>query len=141
MTAFEPERDLWVISSYPFAAFRSAADIPGGYYTPLLARTDKPLAVAEGGFTSRPIGPFAGTPEDQSGYLRALHDQIGDRLVFWIYLLLSDFDPEDYTAAMRDQGRSDADIDTLGMFASVGLREADGTPKPALDVWDGFRTR
>jgi hypothetical protein len=33
------------------------------------------------------------------------------------------------------------DLETLGYFASVGLREADGTPKPALEVWDGFRRR
>jgi hypothetical protein len=137
--AFEPEIDLWVISSYPFAAFRSAREIPGDYYSPLLARTDKPLAVAEGGFTSRPVGPFSGTPEDQTGYLEAIHGQLGERLAFWIYLLLGDFDPGDYAAALRGQGRSDADIDTLGLFSAVGLREADGTPKPALAVWDSFR--
>ena len=139
MEAFEPELDLWVISSYPFVAFPSADDIPDDYYSPLLARTDKPLAVGEGGFTSRPIGPFAGTPEDQVGYLEALHDQIGGRLVFWIYLLLNDFDPDGYAEMMRQQGRGEADIDTLGLFAAVGLRHADGSPKPALEVWDGYR--
>ena len=137
--AFEPGLDLWVISSYPFAAFSSADEIPDDYYLPLLDRTDKPLAVGEGGFTSRPIGPFRGNPEDQVGYLAAMHDQIGERLSFWIYLLLSDFDPDGYAAAMRDQGRSQVDIDTLGMFSAVGLRESDGTPKAALAVWDGFR--
>lgn len=137
--AFEPELDLWVISSYPFAAFPAASDIPANYYTPLLSRTDKPLAVAEGGFTSRPVGPFQGTPQDQVGYLDALHSQIGQRLAFWIYLLLSDFDPDEYAVAMRDQGRDEDDIDTLGMFAAVGLRQSDGTPKPALAVWDRYR--
>lgn len=137
--AFEPDLDVWAISSYPFVAFPSAADIPDDYYTPLLTRTDKPLAVGEGGFTSRPIGPFHGTPEDQVGYLESLHDQIGGRLAFWVYLLLSDFDPEAYAAAMRDQGRGQVDIDTLGMFAAVGLRETNGTAKPALAVWDGYQ--
>ena len=137
--AFEPDLDLWVISSYPFVAFPSADEIPDDYYTPLLTRTDKPLAVGEGGFTSRPIGPFRGAPKDQVGYLTALHDQIGKRLAFWIYLLLSDFDPEEYAATMRDQGRGQVDIDTLGMFAAVGLRESDGTPKAALAVWDAYR--
>jgi hypothetical protein len=137
--AFEPELDLWVISSYPFVAFRSADDIPADYYTPLLSRTDKPLAVGEGGFTSRPIGPFTGTPDDQVGYLEALHGQIGGRLAFWVYLLLSDFDPAGYAEAMRDQGRGQTDIETLGLFAAVGLREADGAAKPALAVWDGYR--
>jgi hypothetical protein len=137
--AFEPGLDIWVISSYPFVAFRAADEIPGDYYTPLLDRTDKPLAVGEGGFTSRPVGPFSGTPDDQVVYLNALHEQIGQRLDFWIYLLLSDFDAEAYAAAMRDQGRGEVDIDTLGLFAGVGLRQADGTAKPALAVWDSYR--
>ncbi len=137
--AFEPELDLWVISSYPFVAFQSGAEIPAGYYTPLLDRTNKPLAVAEGGYASRPVGPFPGQPSDQVDYLNAIQDQIGSRLAFWVYLLLSDFNPDSYAAAMRDQGLSENDIDTLGIFESVGLLEADGTPKPAMAVWDGFR--
>jgi hypothetical protein len=40
---------------------------------------------------------------------------------------------------MRLNGMSEEDIDTLGMFASIGLRESDGTPKPALEVWDRIR--
>ncbi|HET7009658.1 MAG TPA: hypothetical protein VFI11_02685 [Anaerolineales bacterium] len=137
--AFEPELDLWVISSYPFVVFPSAGEIPDDYYARLLSRTEKPLAVGEGGFPSRPVGPFHGAAEDQVGYLEALHGQIGERLAFWIYLLLSDFDPDEYAAMMRGDGRSESDIDTLGMFVSVGLRQANGTPKPALSVWDDYR--
>lgn len=137
--AFEPELDVWVISSYPFIAFPSGADIPDDYYTPLLERTSKPLALGEGGYTSKPIGPFPGAPSDQVLYLEAIDRQLGERLAFWTYLLLSDFDPEAYADAMRDQGRSEADIQTLGMFQAVGLRQADGSAKPALAVWDNFR--
>lgn len=72
-------------------------------------------------------------------YLNGIHDQIGDRLKFWIYLLLSDFNLDSYAGAMRQQGVSEADIETLAIFGSVGLREFDGTPKPALEVWDSFR--
>jgi hypothetical protein len=136
---FEPQLDLWAISSYPFAAFRSAAEIPADYYTPLLTRTRKPLAVAEGGFTSETIGPFTGTTEDQVGYLNAIHSQIGSRLSFWIYLLISDFNLEAYADYMRNLGVKDVDINALALFASVGLRKMDGTPKPALAVWDKFR--
>ncbi len=136
---FEPKLDLWVISSYPFVIFRSGSDIPVDYYTPLLARTSKPLAVAEGGYTSEPVGSFSGAPQDQVDYLNALHSQIGgERLAFWIYLLLTDFNLESYAKILNQQGHG-GDVATLGMFASVGLRKSDGTPKPALEVWDSFR--
>jgi hypothetical protein len=136
--AFEPNLDLWVISSYPFAAFQSGEAIPADYYSPLLSRTSKPLAVAEGGFTSKPVGPFSGTPQDQVAYLNAIHNQIGSRLTFWVYLLLNDFNLDSYSKLMRQQGQGN-DVNTLGMFASVGLREFNGTPKPAMQVWDSFR--
>ena len=130
-----------MISSYPFVVFRTGAEIPADYYTPLLERTDKPLAVAEGGFVSRPTGPLPGTPQDQVDYLNAIHTQIGSRLDFWIYLLLSDLNEKSYAKYMRQQGTKKEDITTLGFFVNVGLQEKDGkTPKPALELWDSFRT-
>jgi hypothetical protein len=140
--AFEPELDVWVISSYPFFTFPSGADIPDDYYSPLLARTTRPLAVAEGGFTSKPVGSGAitGTPQDQVDYLNAIHNQLGERLAFWVYLLLDDINPEAYAQVMTEQGMAADDIETLGFFVSVGLREFDGTPKPVLAVWDRFRS-
>jgi hypothetical protein len=138
--AFEPNLDVWAISSYPFAAFPSGADIPADYYTPLLSRTSKPLAVAEGGFTSRANPPFPGDEGSQVDYLNAIHEQLGgERLKFWVYLLLNDFDMDSYAKMMRQQGLSEGNITSLGMFESVGLREFDGNPKPAMQVWDGFR--
>jgi hypothetical protein len=41
---------------------------------------------------------------------------------------------------MRRSGLGDDDVNTLGMFSAVGLREADGSPKPALEMWDAFRS-
>jgi hypothetical protein len=141
MEAFEPNLDVWAISSYPFAAYPSGADIPPDYYTPLLSRTSKPLAVAEGGFTSRAKSPFPGDETSQVDYLNAIHDQLGgERLKFWVYLLLNDFNMDSYTEMMRQQGLSEDNITSLGMFESVGLREFDGSPKPAMQVWDGFRS-
>ena len=104
-----------------------------------LAQTTKPLAIAEGGFTSKPVGALTGTPQDQVDYLNVIHNQLGERLAFWVYLLLDDINPKAYAGTMTDQGMEADDIETLGFFASVGLREADGTPKPALEVWDKFR--
>ncbi len=139
MEAFEPELDIWVISSYPFFVFSSGADIPTDYYSPLPTRTTKPLAVAEGGYTSRPVGPLPGVPQDQVNYLNAIHTQLGERLAFWVYLLLDDFNPDSYAQVMGQQGQDADDLKALGFFASVGLRESDGTPKPALETWDSYR--
>ena len=137
--AFEPELDLWVISSYPYFVFPSGKDIPANYYSRLLSRTTKPVAIAEGGFTSRALGDIHATPEDQVTYLQALHDQLGSRLAFWVYLVLNDFDMDSYSKMFRAQGGSDSDLGTLSMFSSIGLREMDGTSKPALDVWMSYR--
>ena len=65
----------------------------------------------------------------------------GERLKFWVYLLLNDFNLNSYAKMMRKDGLSDENINTLGMFASVGLRQFDGTPKPALSIWDSFRNQ
>lgn len=136
---FEPELDVWAISSYPYVAFENAGDIPPNYYTPLLDRTDKPLAVAEGGYTSRDIEPFRGTPEDQVEYLTAIENQIGDKLIFWIYLLLDDVNGEAYRQHLSQSIGETAD--TILWFEAVGLRHSDGTPKPALDTWDQIRNK
>ena len=136
--AFEPNLDLWVISSYPYFVFPGAS-FPADYYSRLLARTSKLVAVAEGGYSSRDIGGVTATSEDQVAYLNAIHEQLGSRLSFWVYLLLNDFDMESYAKALKDQGVSDTDANTLSMFQSLGLREADGTPKPALEVWMSYR--
>jgi hypothetical protein len=136
--AFEPNLDLWVISSYPFVAFDTAKEIPKDYYASLLTRTGKPLAVGEGGFGSQGISPFHGTPQDQVDYLNAMHDQIGKRLAFWIYLILDDFNMDSYRQFFESQGMGNQ-VETLRFFSIVGLRERNGTSKPALAVWDGFR--
>jgi hypothetical protein len=136
---FEPELDVWAISSYPYVAFDDASEIPADYYMPLLTRTDKPLAVAEGGYSSRDIEPFTGTPQDQVGYLTAIEDQIGDHLIFWIYLILDDVNAEAYRQHLsQDIGDS---ADAILWFEAVGLRTFDGTPKPALETWDSIRNK
>jgi len=139
MEQFEPNLDLWAISSYPFVIFPSGADIPADYYAPLLARTSKPLAVAEGGYSSEPVASFPGGPQSQVDYLNAIHSQIGgDRLAFWIYLIINDFDLDSYADFLEQNGMG-GQMDTLAWFAHVGLTGADRTPKPALEVWDSFR--
>lgn len=131
--AFEPRLDIWAISSYPYFVFEHGSEIPEDYYTPLLSATDKPLAVAEGGFTS------LRAKQDQRAYLQAVHEQLGERLDFWVYLILSDLDMESIGAFLRGQGAGERDVETLRLFASIGLRKTDDTPKPALELWDEYR--
>jgi hypothetical protein len=139
--AFEPRLDLWVISSYPYFAFPGGEGISADYYTPLLERTSKPLAVAEGGWTTEPLGGGAiqGDETGQVDYLQALHDQLGERLSFWVYLILSDFNMDSFGEIMRAEGRAESDIEGLGTFSAVGLTYFDGTPKPALALWNAYR--
>ena len=137
--AFEPRLDLWAISSYPYFAFPTGEGIPADYYTPLLERTAKPLAVTEGGWTTRPLGPIQGDEQGQVAYLQAIHDQLGERLSFWVYLILTDFNMDSYGEIMRQQGRPESDIEGISMFSAVGLQHFDGAPKPAMAVWDAFR--
>jgi hypothetical protein len=137
--AFEPRLDLWAISSYPYFAFPTGEGIPADYYTPLLERTTKPLAVTEGGWTTQPLGPIQGDEQGQVAYLQAIHDQLGERLSFWVYLILTDFNMDSYGEIMRQQGRPESDIEGISMFSAVGLQRFDGAPKPALAVWDAFR--
>jgi hypothetical protein len=129
---FEPNLDLWVISTYPFGAFRSATEIPDNYYTPLLTRTSKILAVAEGGFSSEAMEPFGGSDEDQIAYLTKIHNQLGPRLAYWIYIIINDLDMNSYAPNMKK------DQDTLAWFTRMGFFDIAGNPKPALEVWDGF---
>ena len=136
---FEPNLDLWVISSYPYFAFPEGKAIPDDYYAPLHEKTDKPLAVAEGGWSSKPIGSVRGDKAGQEMYLQAIHDQLGERLDFWVYLILSDLDMNSISAAAVEQGSSETDLDTLNYFQFVGLTTSDGDPKPALATWDALR--
>lgn len=137
--AFEPNLDIWAISTYPYFVFKSAAEIPSDYYTPLLTRTDKLIAIAESGFSSQPVGFAKGSPEDQALYLNAIHDQLGPRLAFWVNTLLDDLNLESYAEQMKKDGRDPQDALSLGAFAYIGLRNSDGSSKPGLEAWGSFR--
>ena len=139
--AFEPNLDLWVISSYPYFIFNNGAQIPADYFAPLLSRTPKPVAVAEGGFLSQAVGPIQGSPEGQVAYLNAIHAQLGPRLAFWVNTLLNDFNLDSYAEQMKKDRRDPQDALSFGAFAYIGLRNSDGTPKLALEVWGEMREK
>lgn len=139
--AFEPNLDVWAISTYPYFVFPSASDIPADYFTPLLSRTGKPLAIAESGFSSQPVGFAQGSPDDQVIFLNAVHDQLGSRLAFWVNTILTDFNMDSYAAEMAKQGRDPKDTEGLSNFAFIGFLNPDRSPKTAMEVWDGFRKK
>ena len=135
--AFEPNLDIWAISTYPYFVFPANEEIPADYYSPLLKRTSKLVAIAEGGFSSEAFAQFNNTPEDQEAYLNAIHTQLGPRLAFWVNTLLSDLNIESYA---KEMGSAD-DATMLGNFAYIGFQNFDGSPKPALELWDSFRKK
>ena len=137
--AFEPRLDVWAISSYPCFLYPDGA-VPDDYYAPLASMTGKPLAVAEGGCSSRSVGGFPGKVENQIAYLEALERQLEGRLSFWIYLLYNDLDVDAYRAYMEDHGAAE-DVATLELFAYMGLADAEGQPKASMAAWDRLRAK
>ena len=88
LDAFGARLDLLAISSYPFICFPGAAKIPPDYYTKLASHTTLPLAVAEGGYISKDVGPFRGSPRDQTVYLKAVHRIQALLCVYFLALLV-----------------------------------------------------
>jgi hypothetical protein len=93
------EKKIKVVN--PCNIFPSASNIPSDYYTPLLSRTDKLIAIAESGFSSQAVGLAQGIPKDQVAYLNAIHSQLGPRLAFWVNTLLDDFNLDSYAEQMK----------------------------------------
>lgn len=126
----EPQLDFVGISTYPSFAYNSAAEIPASYYSALRAFTDKPIAIAEMGFSSMPgqQGLNSGSEPEQEAFLRRVLDdaqRIGMPFVVWFAI----WDP----AYARDT--------SFGAFRSIGLRRSDDGEKPAWAAWDAAERR
>ena len=122
--AFEPKMDVAAISTYPSFAFGDAAAIPENYYSQLRAFTDKPIVIAEMGFSSAPgqQGLNSGTEAAQAAFLERVLDDAG-RLSMPAVVWFAIWDP----AYARDTAFS--------AFQSIGLRRTDDTGKPAWNAW------
>ncbi len=121
---FAGKLDLVAFTTYPFLDYKAPADIPDDYFREAAARVRRPIALTEVGWPSRPIAGaeasgYGGTPEEQAEFVRRLFTLLaGVRPSFVLWSFPHDIGPGPSVA-----------------FASVSLRENDGTAKPALEVW------
>ncbi|MBI2724238.1 MAG: hypothetical protein HYX50_04160 [Chloroflexi bacterium] len=127
---FDDKVDVTAISTYPGFAFRSVADVPKEYYSQLSAFTDRPIVIAQTGYSSAAgtQGLNNGTEAEQDAFLkRVLEDAQALKMPFVIWFAA--WDP----AYARDTPSS--------AFQSIGLRRSDDTPKPAWDTWIAAKAR
>ena len=124
LRAFDPKLDILTISTYPSFAFSSAAAIPQNYYSQLRAFTDRPIAIAEMGYSSEAgaSGVNSGTEADQDAFLKRVladADDLDMPFVIWF----AGWDP----TFAKDSAYS--------VFQHIGLLRADNSQKPAWQVW------
>ncbi len=122
--AFEPNIDFTAISTYPSFSYPSAGAIPENYYTQLRAFTDKPIAIAQMGYSSRPgqQGVNSGSEQEQAAFVRRmLREAQALPLSFAVWFAI--WDP----AYARDT--------EYAAFESIGLFTADDKEKPAWADW------
>ena len=116
--------DLAAFTTYPFLLYASPSDLPADYYTEIARHTSLPVAFTEIGWPSEPLGPapdspFGGSEAEQAAFVRCFFELttgLDLSLALWSF-------PHDPAGQINPA------------FLSVSLRHNDGTPKPALTVW------
>ena len=123
--------DILGISSYQYGPLHHA--MPVNYFE-MAGTFGKPVAVAESGAISQTLhyggAALTATPADQENFMRVIlaAAQRG-KYVFVIGWTGMDFD--------RLINKLPASVRELaGVWAHTGLVDAQGTPKPALSIWD-----
>lgn len=124
MLRFEPKVDILAVTTYPSFVFAAPDQIPPDYYDQLRRYTDAPIAIAAMGYSSGPghDGVNEGTEEEQEAFVhRVLRDAEQLKMVFVVWFASAD-----------PPFVQEPPLDTL---QHVGLRRADGSAKPAWEVW------
>ena len=128
--AFDAKMDVASISTYPSFAYARVSDIPDNYYSQLRGFTDKPIVIAEMGYSSAAgaQGINDGSEPEQSAFLtRALAEAQDLKMPFIIWF--AGWDP----AYAKDT--------PFGVFQHIGLLRADGSEKPAWSLWANAANR
>ncbi len=121
---FEPRLDILAVSSYPSLVFPDVAQIPPSYFAQLRAYSQRPIAIAEMGYSSDSAADAAigQSEEQQAAFLnQALRSaqQLSMTLVVWF----AGQDPT-FTAGPP-----------FDKLQHIGLKRQNGTAKPAWLVW------
>jgi hypothetical protein len=121
---FEPKVDILAITTYPSFVFATPDDIPPDYYDQLRRYSDAPIAIAAAGYSSGPgrEGINEGTEEEQEAFLHRLF-QDAQRLDMAFVVWFASTDPPFVQEPPLD------------LLQYIGLRRADGSAKPAWQVW------
>jgi hypothetical protein len=122
---FGTRLDLAAFTTYPFLDYGSPADIPEDYYAEIVAHTSRPIALTEIGWPSAPLATdpgsaYGGSPEEQAAFVHRFFQLTADTdlaLALWAF--------------PHDLGSGSPNV----AMDAVSLRHNDGTPKPALAVW------
>ena len=124
---FNGNMDLVAFTTYPFLLYATPADLPIDYYSEIKQYTSQRIAFTEIGWPSEPLSvasdsPFGGSTDEQVEFVQrffSLTSSLPLELALWSF-------PHDIGSSFNPA------------FTSVSLRENDGTPKPALEVWQSY---
>lgn len=112
--------DALGFTSYPYFEYDTPAEIPENYYDEIAGHWDGPVIFTEIGWLGGESFPYPGGEEDQAQFISRFFDLTGDlELRYAAWLFLHDWDGQD----------------DLPAFRFIGLRENDGTPRPADAAW------
>jgi hypothetical protein len=130
LQSFEESLDVVAISTYPSFAFPNTASIPENYYTQLRAYTDRPIVIAEMGYSSEAgvQGINSGTEEDQAEFVQRIAREAEEMSMPFI-VWFAGWDP------------TYAKDSPYVAFQHIGLRRGDDTEKPAWALWSEHAAR
>lgn len=127
--------DVAMTTYYPLApdfSVRSLTDVPKDFDAMVAASHGRKLIVTECGYPSSAVN--GGSEQLQSDFVAAVlsaWNSHSDRILHLSYFSLTDY-PEAFVNELGSYYGID-DKKFLGYLSSLGLRRADGSPKPALE--------